>query len=356
MTGEGAERGQEERTEPVSKPASEPASTLWQPGATLATLKARAEMLAAMRAFFQVRGVMEVDTPMLSRHATVDRHIESFAARPGAAPNAPPRADDPPRWLHTSPEFAMKRLLAAGSGPIYQLCHVFRAEEAGRHHNPEFLMLEWYRPGWDYHRLMTEVEALLQALGIGRGRHFPRLSYRDAFLRYGGVEPFRAEISVLQRGLAEHGVSVPDSKQDHSHARDYWLDLWMSMVIGPKLGDPTPCFLYDFPTTQAALAKVRGGDQPVAERFELFWQGLELANGFNELTDAGEQELRFRFDTHWRQARNRAMPPYDTHFLDALDAGLPESAGVALGVDRLLMLMLKLPDIASAMAFGADRA
>ncbi|HUS23440.1 MAG TPA: EF-P lysine aminoacylase EpmA [Candidatus Binatia bacterium] len=312
----------------------------WRPGASLETLRARAALLRALREFFHARGVTEVDTPLLSRHATVDRHIHSFAV-PG----------EPPRFLATSPEFAMKRLLAAGSGPIYQLSHVFRAEEAGRHHNPEFMLLEWYRPGWAHHALMDEVEALVRE-AAGAPGPFRRLTYREAFVEAGAPDPFTADATVLRAQLVARGIGCDGVAAD----RDAWLDLWMGAVVGPTLGRQRACFIHDFPASQAALARVRPGEPPVAERFELFWHGVELANGFHELTDAAEQRRRFEADQAWRRGAGDAVPPYDAHLVAALEAGMPPGAGVALGVDRLLMLMLRQGELASVVPFGWDRA
>jgi elongation factor P--(R)-beta-lysine ligase len=312
----------------------------WRPSASLATLKARAELLARMRSFFAARGVLEVDTPVLSAHGTVDVHIDSLRTADG-------------RWLHTSPEFAMKRLLCAGSGPIYQLCHVFRAGDLGRHHNPEFLMLEWYRPGFDHHALMDEMIELLIALGVAPAGVVERTSYRDAWREIAGVDPFEAEPAALGAALGRHAEPPADA---HTFDRDAWLDFGMGCVVGPQLGRPAPCFLYDFPASQAALARVRPGTPPVAERFELFWQGQELANGFHELGDAVEQRARFEADRARRQREGRETPPYDAHLIEALAAGMPDCAGVALGVDRLLMLMLGLPELAAAMPFDYGRA
>ncbi|MGH8445099.1 MAG: EF-P lysine aminoacylase EpmA [Solimonas sp.] len=315
----------------------------WKPTATIDLLRARAALLAGIRAFFAERGVLEVATPLLSRHATVDCHIESFATQDG-------------RWLQTSPEFAMKRLLAAGSGPIWQIAPVFRYEEQGRHHNPEFTMLEWYRPGFDHLRLMDEVEALLRRCGApdaGWRRH----TYRDAFAEYAGLDPFGADPGDLRAGLAARGVAEPEGlTPDEIGSRDFWLDLWMSYVVGPRLGIGAPAFLYDFPASQAALARVRDGEPPVAERFELFWQGLELANGFHELTDAAEQRRRFEADQAWRREHGRVVPPYDANLIDALQAGLPDCAGVALGIDRVLMLLSGSGRLEDVLAFAADRA
>jgi lysyl-tRNA synthetase class 2 len=311
----------------------------WRPSATLETLRARAQLLARVREFFAQRGVLEVDTPILSAHATVDVHIDSLRTTEA-------------RWLQTSPEFPMKRLLAAGAGPIYQLCHVFRAGDEGRVHNPEFLMLEWYRPGWDHQRLMDEVAALLEALGAPPVAA-RRLTYREAWTTHAGIDPFAASDAELADALRARAEPPADSARLD---RDGWLDFGMGLVVGPQLGRDAPCFVHEFPASQAALARVRPGSPPLAERFELFWQGLELANGFHELADAREQLRRFQADQARRLAAGKVAPPFDANLIAALEAGLPDCAGVALGVDRLLMLLLGLPDVASTMAFDWSRA
>lgn len=314
----------------------------WRPSASLETLKARAELYGSVRSFFASRGVLEVETPILSRHATVDRHIDSFRTVDG-------------RWLQTSPEFAMKRLLAAGSGAIYQIARVFRFEEQGRHHNSEFSLLEWYRPGFDHHALMDELGDLLTACGIDAG--CTRCSYREAFERHAGFDPSALYAAQLRDALLRRGVAEPAGlTADEIADSDFWLDLWMSMVVGPRLGVDAPEFVYDFPASQAALSRVRPGTPPLAERFELFWRGIELANGFHELTDAVEQERRFRADQTWRAGRSRVVPPYDTSLIAALKAGLPPCAGVAVGLDRLLMLKLGLDSVADTLAFAGGRA
>jgi elongation factor P--(R)-beta-lysine ligase len=308
----------------------------WRPSANIETLKARAELFGSVRAFFSGRGVMEVDTPILSRHATVDRHIDSFQAGQGL-------------WLHTSPEFAMKRLLAAGSGPIYQLSHVFRVDESGRHHNPEFTMLEWYRPGWDQWQLMDEIEELFSFL-VPHATSVQSVSYRDAFTQHAKFDPFVEDRNAAQGAFDAACISIPQGMDEWNA----WLDLAMSVLVAPALEAPT--FVYDFPPAQAALARIRDDDPPVAERFELFWKGIELANGFHELTDAAEQRRRFESDQEWRRGQGKAVPPFDANLIAALEAGLPNSSGVALGIDRLLMLKLGLPDVASAMPFDSGRA
>ncbi|SFF42884.1 lysyl-tRNA synthetase, class 2 [Fontimonas thermophila] len=322
----------------------------WRPSATLATLKARAELYGSVRSFFAARGVLEVETPILSHHATVDRHIDSFAV---SAPRATGAAHV--GFLQTSPEFAMKRLLASGSGPIFQIARVFRAGEQGRYHNPEFTLLEWYRPGFDHHALMDELAELLAHCGIAGP--CARLSYREAFERHAGFDPHMLDACTLRERLRARGLAEPQglSAEEIGDA-DFWLDLWMSQVVGPCLGTQTPEFVYDFPATQAALARVRPGTPPLAERFELFWKGVELANGFHELTDADEQQRRFEADRRWRAAHGRSDLPYDRHLIEALRAGLPPCAGVAVGLDRLLMLKLALPSVAETLAFAGDRA
>lgn len=327
-------------------------ATSWQPSASLELIKARASLNATIRAFFVGRGVLEVETPILSRAATVDRHIDSFTAVPQGAAG---REAGVGGWLQTSPEFAMKRLLAVGSGAIYQIARVFRAEEQGRHHNPEFTLLEWYRPGFDHHALMDEVAALVQACGAPAG--IGRLSYREAFQRHAGIDPFTATPEALQTGLRQRGVATPHGLTASEQVdRDFWLDLWMTDVVGPKLGREAPEFLYDFPASQAALSRIRRDDPPVAERFELFWRGVELANGFHELTDAAEQQARFKADQAWRAANERIVPPYDAALIAALQHGLPPCAGVALGLDRLLMMIAGAASIDAVLAFPAARA
>lgn len=310
----------------------------WRPTAPLANLYTRARVLKQIRAFFDQRGVLEVETPVLSVAAATDPHLDSFVTRydgPGGAR---------PLYLHTSPEFAMKRLLAAGSGPVYQICKAFRNGEAGRLHNPEFTMLEWYRPGFDHIRLMDEVETLVRTvLAVAPAR---RCAYRELFLDVLGIDPFTAGVAELRRIALAHGVTPP-ALDEHDH--DAWLQLLLTHLVEPRLEGLV--FVYDFPVSQAMLARVRPADPPVAERFELYLDGIELANGFHELADADEQRRRFEADLAVRRQCGMLEPPLDTHLLDALAAGLPACAGVALGVDRLVMAACDVASVAEVITF-----
>jgi lysyl-tRNA synthetase class 2 len=313
-------------------------------------IQLRASLLARIRAFFAQRGVLEVDTPQLSRYAATDPGLESFVTSyrgPGGAAGVP-------LYLHTSPEFFMKRLLAAGSGAIYQLGHVFRNGEYGRRHNPEFMMLEWYRPGLDHHALMDEVDALLSVVleGVADYRPARRIDYRHWFHGYTGLDPWSDDVTALRDFVQRQLGSVPEGLDDTR--LDAWLDLIVSHCIEPQL-DEQPLFVYDFPVAQASLARLRRDALPVAERFELYFRGVELANGSRELADAGEQRERFRTDNLLRQRRGLATVPPDEYLLAALSAGLPDTSGVALGFDRLLMLAAELPDLAAAIPFSLAR-
>jgi elongation factor P--(R)-beta-lysine ligase len=318
--------------------------SLWRPRASLSTLRARADLYARLREFFAERGVLEVETPVLSQAATVDPNIDSYVSQNH-------------RWLQTSPEFPMKRLLAAGSGAIYQIARVFRRDEAGRFHNPEFSLLEWYRPGFDHLQLMDEIEALFATLGVVNPAPFERLTYRAAFQRYAGLDSDAAHLEDLRAACKALPGGMPEPPEsDLEEQRNFYLDLLMSAVVSPRLGVEAPVFLLDFPASQAALARVRADTPPVAERFELFWHGIELANGFHELRDADEQRRRFEHDRARRIAAGRVAPPYDAHLISALHHGFPDCAGVALGLDRLLMRLLGLDNVGDTLAFDDARA
>ena len=320
-------------------------SMAWRPTATLAALQRRAAMLAAARNFFAERGVLEVETPILSAAAVSDPHIESLTTRVSGVPA--------PVYLCTSPEYAMKRLLAAGSGDIYQICRVFRDAERGRWHNPEFTLIEWYRLGFDDAALMNEVEALVGCLLAPHRVLEPAetLSYSTALRRHAGVDPNSASDNDLTEAATRHGIVC-----DAELGRDAKLDLLMGLIVGPRLGLQAPCFIVDYPASQAALARLKPGLPPVAARFELYLDGLELANGFHELVDGGEQRQRFTQELNLRRARGQVEPPLDERLLAALAAGMPDCAGVALGFDRLVAIALGAPQLAAAMAFTIDNA
>jgi lysyl-tRNA synthetase class 2 len=319
----------------------------WQPTAPLANLRARAALIARIRAFFAARGVLEVETPALAGAAVTDPHLASLRAR-YTGPGFPGGRD---LYLQTSPEFAMKRLLAAGSGPIYQLGKAFRDGEAGRLHNPEFTLLEWYRPGFDLPALMDEVEALAADL-LGSGPRFERRTYRELFRHHLQIDPFTASIAELRDCARRNGVAR--SGELPLQEIDAWLDLLLTHCIEPQLGRDAPCFVHDYPPSQAALARVRAEDPPVAERFELYIRGVEIANGFRELTDAAEQRVRFERDRARRREAGLPDVRPDELVLAALAHGLPDCAGVALGVDRLVMIVLGAKSIAEVIAFPLD--
>ncbi len=320
----------------------------WQPAASLAVLRERAGMLARVRAWFTREGLLEVQTPVLSHAAVSDPALESIRAQP---------AGGPPLFLHTSPEYAMKRLLAAGVGDCWQVGPVFRDGESGRLHNPEFTMIEWYRTGFDVAKLQHDVDQLLRAALAGLRELAPArcLSYREALLATCGLDWRGADRAGIAAVLAAHGIT-PGGAADWD--RDTWLDLLMGTVVGPRLGHDAPTFVRDYPASQAALARLRddGDGWPVGERFELYVDGIELANGFHELCDPVEQRQRFERDLQQRQQRGAPLPPLDERLLAALAAGLPDCAGVALGFDRLVMVALRLPALADALTFPLDRA
>jgi elongation factor P--(R)-beta-lysine ligase len=316
----------------------------YQPSASHEALRRRAEILERIRTFFSGRGVLEVETPALSQAGVPDLALESIAAHA--------RSLRSPHYLHTSPEYAMKRLLAAGIGDIYQLCRVYRDDELGRWHQPEFTLLEWYRVGWDEQRLMQEVDILLRALlapaGAGRSMRTFRVTYADALRRGLGARPTDGSAALAAR-LRERGIDVPPDLSP-----DQVLDLAFSTVIVPWLPREALTFVYDYPASQAALARIKPTNPPVAARFEVFAGGIELANGFHELTDPGEQRRRFAAELEQRRRSGRPVPPLDEAFLAALGQ-LPPCAGVALGVDRLVALAIGADEVAAAMSFAHRR-
>ena len=328
----------------------------WRPSASRARLAQRAELLAATRDFFGERRLLEVETPMLVGAAVTDTHLESVPARVGTRT----------MHLHTSPEYAMKRLLAAGSGDIWQLCRVARGDERSRLHNPEFTLLEWYRCGWSMAQLIDEVAALLDALCLRAGaarRPLVVRRYADAFREMFGVDPLTASDAALgglardaglENGTAGHsGVTEPART---TPTRDELLDFLVGAKLGPTLGRGEWLALTHWPASQAALARLDPDDPRTALRFEVYADGIELANGFEELADPREQTARFAADNAARRARGLPEHAVDERLLAALAAGLPPCSGVAVGFDRAVMVATGARSIDEVIAFTTEQA
>ena len=328
----------------------------WLPCAAPETMRHRAAMLERIRAFFAAAGVLEVETPILSRRGVTDPALESLSLMcpaPGQGSIGEHRL-----YLQTSPEAPMKRLLAAGSGPIYQICKVFRGGERGRFHHPEFTMLEWYRPGWDYGRLMEEVADLVRVVLQRPAMPMERLRYLDLYLDRLGLDPLEAAPQSLRAVAAD--IGMPDADRLELE-RDAWLDLLLALSLEPRLGRGCLSFVYDYPPSQAAMARIQRADEDhvgaaFAQRFELYIEGLELANGFQELTDAAEQGARFVRDLAERHRRDLAATPPDERLIAALGSGMPSASGVAIGLDRLLMIATGAGHIDEVLAFPLERA
>ena len=316
----------------------------WQPSADIHLLKQRAKVIKQIRAFFHARDLLEVDTPVMSHYGVSDLHIDSIPVT--FTPDGTSLGQS--MYLMSSPEYAMKRLLAAGSGSIYQIAKAFRNGEAGRRHNPEFTLLEWYRLDFNLQQLMQEVACLIDTVLIDEVLKWHFWSYRQAFEHVLSIDPLTVSDDFIRSKALDH----VDIQMDPSTARDTWLDLLMSHCIEPNL--PQACFIYDYPASQSALAKTGMDEQgnKVARRFEVYVNGIELANGYQELTDAQEQERRFELDNAARAVMGKAPMAADVRLIKALAAGLPECCGVALGVERLLMLASGEKDIAKVMAFS----
>ncbi|MEJ0084714.1 MAG: EF-P lysine aminoacylase EpmA [Pseudomonadota bacterium] len=316
----------------------------WRPSATLAALRRRAAALAAAREFFRVRNVLEVETPAMVNAPVSDVNLGSVQALvPGR---------EAPLFLHTSPEYAMKRLLAAGIGDSYQICRVFRGNERGRQHNPEFTMIEWYRLGFTLEDLMRETGDLVHQL-LGGDVPLEFVSYREAVQRHAGLDPLDAADAELRRAAQALGLDVAHANQA---SRDELLDFIVGIRVGPALGARSLTFMHRYPATQAALARLDPDDARLALRFELYHRGVELANGYHELVDSIEQRQRFGADQQSRVARGLPTFDLDANLLAALESGLPDCAGVALGFDRVLMLALGATSIDEVLAFPVERA
>ena len=318
----------------------------WRPTASLERLRLRAKILGVIRGFFAQRGVLEVETPLLGAATVTDLHLRSF-------PTLYHGDRERRLFLQTSPEFAMKRLLAAGSGPIFQVCKAFRDGESGGRHNPEFTMLEWYRPGFTLDDLMDEVDQLLGR--ILASEPADRRSYRQAVQELAGFDPHEAQPKELRRRARELGLGAVEGLSEGDLAG--WRDLLVSLAVEPHLGRGRPTFVFDYPADQAALARLRQESNGtwVADRFEAYVEGVELANGYRELTDAGEQRERFERDLHERRRLGLEEVPLDDRLVAALKEGLPDCSGVSIGVDRLVMLAAGTDRLSDVMAFPIDR-
>ena len=318
-------------------------SEAWRPYADKRLIKLRAETYIKIRQFMAERNILEVETPVLSHATVTDMQLNSFRSEY----SSPQSNSGKILYLQTSPEYAMKRLLASGTGAIYQISRVFRNEEQGKYHNPEFTMLEWYQPGYGHHQLMQELELFLNLFAMN---HCEKISYGEIFLEHTGLDPHTCDTNELKSMAQQHGLSTTIEE------RSVLLDFIFSDKITSTLGDTRPLFVYDYPACQSALAKLSNTTPEVAERFELFINGMEIANGFHELTDADEQLARFEQDLTLRKKENRPDLPIDHLFLDALKQGLPDCAGVAVGIDRLLMVITGTNDIREVLGFPIERA
>ena len=315
----------------------------WQPSADMTALQKRARLLQDIRAFFIRRNVLEVSTPIISSAANTDAHIDSIAVNS--------RFSRCLQYLLTSPELPMKRLLAAGVGDCYQLSQVFRDGEVGRNHNPEFTMLEWYRLGFSMFDLIDEVEQLIQAHAT-KQLSIKRYSYQELFQAYFGFDVLEASAEKINQLLEQHGLwQAEQGPLD----KDAALDLLLSQTVATQFPEDQLTSVYHYPASQASLAMINAGDPRTAERFEVYWGALELANGFHELANADEQLQRFEQDNQQRVNESKRVMPIDNNFIDALQQGFPDCSGVALGVDRLLMKLLDKKHIKDVLSFDWER-
>ncbi len=320
----------------------------FRPTASLEVLHLRARLLRCIRRFFEDRKFLEVETPLLSADTVIDRHLDPIPVTLFADPRQ--MANGPQRWLQTSPEFAMKRLLAAGAPSIYQITRSFRGGEVGRLHNPEFTIVEWYGIGHDMQQGMQLLSDLAEWLFQAGAAE--RISYGSAFERWLGIDPHHADGSQLAEVAEIHGIAAPASLR--AEDRDGWLDLLLVDGIEPHLGIESPVILYDYPASQSALARVRGDRTPTAERFELYFRGIELANGYHELTDPDQLRCRNQQINRMRQADGKPMLPESSRLLAAMQHGLPACTGVALGFDRSVMLACGAKELSEVIAFPSE--
>ena len=311
----------------------------WQPDASLETLKKRAKFINTIRQFMADRDILEIETPILSKFGNTDPNISSLTTEL----SRPDQQGAKEYFLHTSPEFPMKRLLAAGSGPIFQICRVFRDDELSSLHMPEFTMLEWYRPGFDHHDLMSEINDLLELLAFPPAN---KMTFREVFQAATGLNPYETNRDSLEKEAKSRGLSSSDL------AKQALFDFIISDILHKDAQVQSPVFIYDYPECMSALAKLSDSTPIVAKRFELIIKGIEIANGYDELIDPEEQKQRFENDLHKRLLAQGPEIPCDQSLLAAMQYGLPDMAGVALGLDRLFMLSQGMTNIKDVMAFS----
>ena len=321
----------------------------FRPTADWPNLRLRADLLRQLREFFHTHGFLEVETPLLAADTVIDRHLDPFPVRADADHAGQNRT----RWLQTSPEFAMKRLLAAGGRDIYQVTRAFRQGELGPLHNPEFTIVEWYRPGHDMFRGIQFLGDLCdELLDLGPAE---QISYREAFERYVGIDPHTSDMPSIRAAAESSRACIPAGIRDDD--RDGWLDLLLAERVGPRLGIDRPTIVFDYPASQAALARIRDEDPPVAERFELFVSGgVELANGYHELLDPAILRERNAENNAQRNRDGKPRLPEESRLLAAMESGLPACTGAALGFDRVVMLAAGAKRLDEVIAFPFDRA
>lgn len=318
----------------------------WEPGTSLLTLKKRASLLRKVREFFFQRNVLEVDTPSISKYASIDLHLDAIGVQPGN--------QHPLRYLITSPEYHMKRLLCAGSGSIYQICKSFRQEDCGSRHNPEFTMLEWYRVGLNHWQLMQEVDALMENL-----LELPpsdKISYQEIFERTLDINPFEIQLEQFSAACESYKLSPPDDFLCKTVDPDEWLNFLMGFIIEPTLGKEKPVFIYDYPASQAALAIINPENPKSALRFELYYKGVELGNGYTELGDHQLLSQRFEESNQQRIEANKESYCIDKRLIEATESGMPACSGIAIGFDRVMMLAADQKEIDQVQTFSWDRA
>ncbi|QCI21285.1 elongation factor P--(R)-beta-lysine ligase [Buchnera aphidicola (Hyperomyzus lactucae)] len=318
----------------------------WKPSASIKNLIKRSNIISNIRLFFLERNILEVETPMLSRSTVTDVNLTPFQTNFFSWNTC----DKLQLWLITSPEYHMKRLLAAESGPIYQICHSFRNEESGQYHNPEFTMLEWYQPFYSMEKLIGEIDSFFQI--ILKCKRSEKISYRDVFIKFLKIDPLCTNASELYKISKKLKL---DHLTDCENDLNKLIQLLFTLTIEPYLGQEVPLFVYHFPIKQASLAAINAKDSRISERFEIFFKGIELGNGFYELTDVNEQKNRFIRDNKERVDMNLPIRKIDDFFLNALSYGLPPCSGVAIGLDRLIMLILNKKSIDEVMSFPLDR-